>query len=60
MLEADVDSYINGQCLYLDSTLDMFVNKENTTFYRLYKKANQNGTFVIKRLPIAYVSTTLE
>lgn len=37
MLESDVDSYINGQCLYLDSTLDMFVNKENNTFYQVYK-----------------------
>lgn len=43
VIDSDRDSYIKGRKIYLDPKLDMFVNKENTTFYQVYKKTKSKA-----------------
>ncbi|RHJ91345.1 hypothetical protein DW095_10165 [Bacteroides sp. AM07-16] len=60
ILETDIDSYIKGQSIYLDSKLDIYVDKENSTLYQVYKKTdskmyvNESDTELSEKICINY------
>lgn len=45
LINADFDSYIPEESIYLNGELDLYLSKDNTTLYQVYKKSKRQMFF---------------